>query len=129
MLNAFSNGIVRLLGVEPVDELNTALTVNEFHTLLAGAVKEGKIEDMEHELLAGALDFRARTAGSIMTPRREFRSVPGRHRSPTSSAWSPTPATAASGRGAGDNDIIGFVHSKDLLRLPPEAVAIRSRSS
>lgn len=121
-LNAISNGIVRLLGTEPVDELNTALTVNEFHVLLAGAAEEGKIEDLEHELLSGALDFRARTAGSIMTPRRDMITVPR----PTSVA-SIEELVAESGHsripieGVGPDDIIGFVHSKDLLRLPLEA--------
>ena len=120
-LNAISNGIVRLLGYEPVDELNTALTVNEFHTLLKGAREEGVIEDVEHELLAGALDFRARTAGSIMVPLAEVVSVPR----PTSvadieqlvntSGHSRIPVWAN-----GPDDIIGFVHSKDLLRLAPE---------
>ncbi len=118
-LNTASNAIVRLLGFEPVDELNTALTVNEFHTLLAGAVKRGKIEDVEQELLAGALDFRTRTAGSIMVPRELIVSVP------RSMALAEIEAiVAASGhsripmQGAGPGDIVGFVHSKDLLRLP-----------
>jgi len=67
-LTAVSNGITRLLGMEPADELNTALTVNEFHRVIEGAVEEGKLEDLEHDLLDRALDFRARTAGSIMVP-------------------------------------------------------------
>ena len=67
-LNAASTGLVRMLGLEPVDELNTALTVNEFHTLLAGARDEGVIEESEHDLLAGALGLRARTAGSLIVP-------------------------------------------------------------
>ncbi len=121
-LNACSNVIVRLLGYEPVDELASALTVNEFHTLLAGAAQEGTIEDVEHELLAGALDFRARTAGSIMTPRDKMKTVPRPtsvaeiERLVTSSGHSRIPI-----EGGGPDDIIGFVHSKDLLRLPPDA--------
>jgi len=121
-LNAISNAIVRLLGFEPVDELNTALTVNEFHTLLAGAVEEGKIEGVEHDLLAGALDFRARTAGSIMTPRHEVDSVP---RSTSVAEIEAVVAKTGHSRipveGVGPGDLIGFVHSKDLLRLPAEA--------
>ena len=121
-LNAVSNGIVRLMGTEPVDELTTAFTVNEFHVLLAGAAEEGKIEDLEHELLSGALDFRARTAGSIMTPRHEMVTVPR----PTSVAdIEAVVAERGHSRipveGVGPDDIIGFVHSKDLLRLPLDA--------
>jgi CBS domain containing-hemolysin-like protein len=120
-LNAVSNGIVRLFGYEPVDELNTALTVNEFHTLLAGAVEEGKIEDLERELLSGALDFRARTAGSIMVPRSEIYSVP---RSATVAEIEQLVTETGHSRipveGVGPGDLIGFVHSKDLLRLGNE---------
>lgn len=120
-LTAISNGIVRLLGFEPVDELNTALTVNEFHILLDDAVEEGKLEGMEHDLLAGALDFRARTAGSIMVPASSLVSVP-RSTSVTmieqlvaDSGHSRIPLTAV-----GPGDVIGFVHSKDLLQFGPE---------
>ena len=119
-LNGVSNGIVRMLGTEPVDELNTALTVNEFHTLLRGAREEGVIEDLEHELLAGALDFRARTAGSIMVPFADVVSVP---RSTTVAELESVAASSGHSRipvwAAGPDDIIGFVHAKDLLRVPP----------
>ncbi|MEM7140061.1 MAG: hemolysin family protein [Actinomycetota bacterium] len=121
-LNLISNGIVKLFGYEPVDELNTALTVNQFHTLLAGAVEEGKIESLERELLSGALDFRARTAGSIMTPRAAMKTVAR----PSSVAEierivNETGHSRIPVEGVGPDDIIGFVHSKDLLRLPPDA--------
>ena len=75
-LTVISNAITRMLGMEPADELNTALTVNEFHRVIEGAVEEGKLDSEEHDLLAGALDFRARTAGSIMVPRRRMVTVP-----------------------------------------------------
>ncbi len=117
-LTAISNGITRLLGMEPADELNTALTVNEFHTLLEGAVEEGKLEDLEHELLSGALDFRARTAGSIMVPRTRLVTVPRAtsvadlEQLVAESGHSRIPVT-----GTGPDDVLGFVHSKDLLRF------------
>ncbi len=113
-----SNGFVRLLGFEPVDELNTALTVNEFHQLLEGAVQGGTLEDMEHDLLSGALDFRARTAGSIMVPatrmvsRPRSTSVAALEKLVAESGHSRIPITAT-----GPGDVIGFVHSKDLLRF------------
>ena len=117
-LNAMSNGIVRLIGFEPVDELNTALTVNQFHILLHDAVEEGKLEGVEHDLLAGALDFRARTAGSIMVPVSSMVSVPRStsvadiEQLVADSGHSRIPLTAV-----GPDDVIGFVHSKDLLQF------------
>ncbi len=121
-LNAISNLFVRMLGFEPVDELNTALTVNEFHTLLAGAFEDGKIEDLEHELLSGALDFRARTAGSIMTPRRQMATVArAASVAEIEALVTETGHSRVPVEGGSPDDIIGFVHSKDLLHLPPEA--------
>ncbi|MEM8705429.1 MAG: hemolysin family protein [Actinomycetota bacterium] len=121
LLTAISNGITRLLGMEPADELNTALTVNEFHRVIEGAVEEGKLEDLEHELLAGALDFRARTAGSIMVPRGRMvtqpraTSVADLEALVADSGHSRIPVT-----GTGPDDVVGFVHSKDLLRFAGE---------
>ena len=117
-LNYVSNGIVRLLGTTPVDEINTALTVNEFHTLFEGVRNEGKIEDAEHDLLAGALDFRERTVGSIMVGVRDMVSMPR-----SSTVHELEKVVAASGHsripmhGSRPDNIVGFVHSKDLLRL------------
>lgn len=120
-LNAVSAGIVRLLGIAPVDEINTALTVNEFHTLLAGARDEGVIEPGEHELLAGALGFRVRSAGSMMVPVERLVSVPRR-----TSAARLEEVVALSGHtripvwGSAPDDVLGFVHAKDLLRFSHE---------
>ncbi len=121
-LNGISAGLVRLLGIEPVDEINTALTVNEFHTLLAGARQEGVIESTEHELLSGALQFRARAAGLMMVPVERLVSVPHR----TSAArLEEVVATTGHSRvpvwGSAPDDVLGFVHAKDLLLMPPEA--------
>lgn len=122
LLNALSNVVVRALGREPVDELNTALTVNEFHTLIAGAHEDGVLEVVEHDLLTGALDFRARTAGTIMVPMEEIVSVA---RSMPIAEVEAVVAVSGHSRlpvqGTGPDDILGFLHSKDLLRLPPEA--------
>jgi CBS domain containing-hemolysin-like protein len=117
-LTWLSNGITRLLGMEPADELNTALTVNEFHRVIEGAVEEGKLEAEEHELLVGALDFRARTAGSIMVPRRRLVTVP---RSTSVADIEALVARVGHSRipvtGTNPDDVVGFVHSKDLLRF------------
>ena len=68
--------------MEPVDEINTALTINEFQTLLAGAREQGVIDPSEHELLTGALSLRSQSIGSIMIPARPARLgiTPGQRR-------------------------------------------------
>ena len=121
-LNGVSNAIVRLLGMKPVDEIDIALTVKEFHTMLAGALHEGVIEPSEHELLAGALEFRDCSAGSLMVPAAEMVSVP---RSTTVAGIEEVVASSGHTRvpvwGMAPDDILGFVHAKDLLHMPPDA--------
>ena len=120
-LNVVSAGLVRMTGLRPVDEIDTVLTVNELHTLLAGARAEGVIEQTEHELLSGALRFRARSAGSLMVPRSRLVSVPR-----STSVAGIESVVAASGHtrvpvwGSDPDDVVGFVHAKDLLRMPTE---------
>lgn len=118
-LNIVSNAIVRLLGYEPVDELGTALTASEFHSLLANVHGEGLIEDAELELLSGALRLRERTVSSHMVPWDQVITVT---RQATVSdieklvrEHGHTRLPMVGSRG----DVLGFVHSKDLLRLPP----------
>ncbi len=121
-LNMVSAGIVRLMGIKPVDEINTALTINEFHTLLEGAREEGVIEAAEHELLAGALQFRVRSAGSMMVSADSLVSVP---RGASVARLEDVVASSGHTRvpvwGSEPDDVLGFVHAKDLLRMPAEA--------
>ncbi len=121
-LNKASNAIVRLMGMQPADEINTALTINEFHTLLEGAHSEGVIESTEHDLLSGALGFRVRSAGSMMVPAERLVSVP---RSISVAHLEDVMASTGHSRvpvwGSDSDDVLGFVHAKDLIRMPAEA--------
>jgi len=93
-------------------------------TLLQASRDEGLIEDFEHSLLAGALDFRARPAASVMVRRESVDTVTRRmtvaevQTIARESGHSRLPVV-----GSGLDDVLGFVHVKDLLRLPPEADA------
>jgi CBS domain containing-hemolysin-like protein len=118
ILNGLSNAGVRLLGVEPRDELATAASADELAAMLGASRDEGLIEDVAHQLLTGALDLGDRGITTVMVP-------------PERIGWLPrtaTPAEAeemvvASGHtrllvaGEGVDDLLGFVHAKDLLTL------------
>jgi CBS domain containing-hemolysin-like protein len=121
-LNALSNAGVRLLGVEPRDELATSASAQELWSMLGESRDEGLLDDMAHQLLTGSLRLRAREVASVMVSRD---SLVWLHRAAT-----PADAERASvGSGhsrllvAGDgvDDILGFLHVKDLLTVPAEA--------
>ena len=80
------------------------------------------IEPTEHELLSGALEFRVRSAGSLMVPAGRLVSVP---RGASVARLEDVVASSGHTRvpvwGSDPGDVLGFVHAKDLLRMPPEA--------
>jgi CBS domain containing-hemolysin-like protein len=121
-LDHLANGIVRLLGLKPARELGTAHTAAEFAAMLDASRKQGLLEEFEHSLLAGALDFRSRVASTLMVPRERVVSVNRRmtigsiERVAHRSGHSRLPVV-----GTGLDNVIGFLHVKDLLRLPAEA--------
>jgi len=124
LLNALSNAGVRLMGIEPRDELATAASADELALMLAASREEGLIEEVAHQLLSGALDLGDREVTSVMVPRSRV-------------VWLPATATPAEAEalvvssghtrllvaGEGLDEVLGFVHAKDLLTVPVEARA------
>ncbi len=117
------NGAVRLVGLRPTDEAATAHTAQELTSILEESHQEGQIDEYERALLSGALGFGARAVGSVMVPRNVVSSVPRRssieviEREVARTGHSRLPVVGPGGL----DDILGFVHAKDLLRLPVEA--------
>jgi CBS domain containing-hemolysin-like protein len=120
--DGLAGGIVRMFGVTPARELGSAHTAAEFVTMLDASRREGFLEEFEHSLLSGALDFRRRVTSSVMVPRARIVSVSRRM---TVAAVEQVAHRTGHSRlpvvGSGLDNVIGFVHVKDLLRLPPEA--------
>ena len=120
LLNGTANAGLRLLRVEPQDELRAVHTAGEIGAIVAHSARSGMLTHFEERLLSGAIELGERDAGAAMIPRTEIKAVP----------QSATPAdveqmvleTGHSRFPVYDGDldnIIGFVHAKDLLRLDP----------
>ncbi len=75
LLNTLANGVVRLCGVEPQDELALAHSPADLLLLLSESVGHGTLEQQEHDLLSRSLELSGLDALSAMTPRREIVSV------------------------------------------------------
>jgi len=123
-LNALANAGVRALGVEPRDELATAHTPEELARLLAESREGGILGDTAHELMAGALRFGGRNVGSVLVPRD---SVIALDRAATVAEAERLVVESGVSRllvlGDDGRAVIGFVHAKDLLTVPPAARA------
>jgi len=67
VLNRLANLVVRLGGVEPRDEVASAFTAEQVHSILEVSRQEGVLDD-EQGLLAGSLEFSERVAREVMVP-------------------------------------------------------------
>lgn len=111
----------RALGVEPTDELVQVHTPVELVAIIEESRAGGELAEAEHELLAGALGFLGVRVSEVMTPRERLVTVPS-----TATVAEAEAIVHRSGHsrvlvaGTGPDDVAGFLHAKDLLRLAPE---------
>jgi CBS domain containing-hemolysin-like protein len=117
LFTASARIVLRLFGVSPKDELESAYTSDELTRLIAESRREGLLEDAEHRRLTKTLTSSERTVADVMVPLDEVKSVP----------YPPTvgdveAAIAGTGfsrfpvRGA-DGGLNGYLHVKDVLDL------------
>ncbi len=117
VLRAITNSLLRLLRVEPKEELASAFTAEEVHAIVAESRKKGLLEP-GHDLVTGALELSQRTASDVMvgwdrlvtvtagsTPEDVDRLV-------AETGYSRFPVVAA---GYGPTELVGYLHLKDLL--------------
>ena len=117
-LNAMANGVLRLIGVEPRDELAVTHSADELASMLAASRREGLLEEFEHHLLDRALAFGGRQVATIMVPRDQVRGVP---RTATVAQAERLALESGHSRlvvhGRDLDQVLGFVHAKDLLSV------------
>ncbi|GAA3683619.1 hemolysin family protein [Nocardioides ginsengisoli] len=65
-INAIANAILRLLHIEPKDEVGSTFTREEVAALVEESHGEGLLAEDEYDRLSGALGFTEKTVGEIM---------------------------------------------------------------
>lgn len=124
-LNVTANGILRLLRVEPKDEVSSSFTREEVAGFVEASRREGLLDADEYDRVAGALGFIERSVSSVMLPsatlavvRRES-TVADVERLCTETGFSRFPVGERGGDGA-VLDLVGYLHIKDVLETDPE---------
>ncbi|MCV2394114.1 hemolysin family protein [Actinotalea sp. M2MS4P-6] len=113
-LNWLANHLLRQFGVEPKDEVASAFTAEEVHSIVERSQAEGLLDDA-HGLLTGAIEFSDRTAADVMVPIGGLVAVgPGAtaadvEREVAHTGFSRYPVTDAAG------EPVGYLHLKDVL--------------
>ncbi|MDQ2621418.1 MAG: hemolysin family protein [Actinomycetota bacterium] len=116
LLNWVANGVIRLLGVTPRNEVASAFTRDEVAGLVEESRREGMLDSHESSLLTGALTFDERDAGTVLLPLEEVVMLP--------ITATPAEVEEAAGRTGFSRfpitrggDLIGYLHLKDALEV------------
>lgn len=76
LLDAAANRTVRMMGVEPVEELSQVRTLTEFEVLFRSAAEGGVLGPSAAELLARSVGLGRRTAADVLVPRQRVAALP-----------------------------------------------------
>ncbi|GII23045.1 hemolysin family protein [Planosporangium mesophilum] len=120
LFDAAATRLLRRVGVEPVEELPAGATAEELERIVADARADGHLDDETSRLLARGLEFRQRTAGQVMTPRVDVRTV--RATEPATRVVELLDTGHSRFPVLGDDgvdDIVGVVGVSDILALSP----------
>lgn len=117
VLNGTANQLLRIIGVEPATEKESAHTEDEIRILMKESHKNGLIDNTELTLVDNIFDFAETNAREIMIPRTEMiclntnLTLEGNKKIALEQMLTRYPVCE------NDKDnIIGFVHIKDLLK-------------
>ncbi|MFJ3334279.1 hemolysin family protein [Streptomyces sp. NPDC086766] len=126
-VNAFANGLLKLLRVETKDEVSATFTDTELAQIVRDASEAGLIDDRAQERLHDALELGSRPVRDVVVPlervvHARVGVTPERlERLSAESGFSRFPVVD------GDDRIVGYLHVKDALDASPrdEAFGLR----
>ena len=114
-LNAVANATLRMIRVEPRDEVSSAYTREEVAAMVEESRGEGLIEEDEYDRLAGALGFTEKTVQAVlMTPDTLATVRPGATVADVEALCAATGFSRFPVVGD-DGDLLGYLHIKDVL--------------
>jgi CBS domain containing-hemolysin-like protein len=76
LLNWSSNGLVRLLGFRPGEEMEHVHSAEELRLLVAQSHKGGELDQSDRDMLAGVFDLHKKKIRDVMRPRTEIVALP-----------------------------------------------------
>lgn len=119
-LNSAANWTVRLMGIEPREELAGVRSLEELELIIRASGEGGMLTDEELGLLTRSIAFTANLTSDVMIPRvqvvglDEEATIADLQRAAIDSGHSRFPVY-----GTDLDDIKGIAHVKDSLRVPP----------
>ena len=116
-LNWTANHALKLMRVEPQDEVTSSFTLEEVHSIVQESTRSGLVEDGSG-IIHGALEFSDYTAETSMVPLREVVTL--------SQETTPAQFEKAVGRTGfsrfvitdAEENLAGYLHLKDVMSIP-----------
>jgi CBS domain containing-hemolysin-like protein len=119
LLNNTANALLRIIGIEPKEELSSARTAEELRSLLRRSASEGSLDRDTATLLSRTLAFSDHTASDVMTPRPRLASI---DRSASAEAVVQLARRTGFSRfpviDDDIDDVVGLVHIKQAVGVP-----------
>ena len=122
-LNAVANGVIRLMRIEPRDDVSSSFTREQVEAMVDESREEGKLEQGEYERLSGALGFTSRTVADVLLPLEDLDTVRRGARATdveqvcAETGYSRFPVANDTG------ELVGYLHIKDVLQADPQGRA------
>lgn len=124
-LNAAANGILRLMGIEPKEELSGGRSRQEIAALVRRSVEAGTLDSSTALLLKNTIDFDDLTAIDVMTDRTRMVCL---DRGATAADVAEASRVSGHSRfpviGDSHDDVLGLVHVRDAISVPFETRAV-----
>ncbi|MFF5933620.1 hemolysin family protein [Streptomyces sp. NPDC012508] len=114
-INAFANALLRLLRVDPKDEVGSVYTDGELARMVQDTSEAGLLSPADGERLRDALELGTRPVGEILVPAARMVTVDHRitpaevERAAARAGYSRFPVTGPTGA------VLGYLHIKDTL--------------
>jgi len=121
VLNGVANAVLRMIGIEPQEELRSARSAVELDSLVRRSAAQGTLEAPTAGLLARSIAFSGKTADDVLTPRVQVRFVKASQ--PADAVIAAAVQTGHSRfpvSGEDSDDVVGLVHLKRAVAILPE---------
>jgi len=121
VLNGIANGVLRIFSIEPQEELRSARSPDELRSLVHRSAAQGTLPAPTAGLLSRTISFSGKVAADVLTPRTRVHFVPA-----VDSVEAVLAAAALTGHsrfpvtGANSDDVVGLVHLKRAVAIPPD---------
>ncbi|MFC6012280.1 hemolysin family protein [Nocardia lasii] len=116
--NLAANMTLRMLGVEPKDELDATVSTVELAEMIGESRSEGLLDEEEHRRLTQALGTSEQVVGDVMVPLAKARSVPLIGNGTTLGEVEAAVSETGFSRypvATPDGSLVGYLHIKDVL--------------